>query len=96
VWVSSHQDSALTHKRIHVRLFDNRYYAFDDDYLRSQKVADSFYEEVQNEDEGNEELQNEDEGNGRCRRVSEHTLNFPSCNVVHELPLLEYSVKYLR
>jgi hypothetical protein len=64
----------------------HRYYAFDDDYMRGQGVADST---------DDEELQKEAEGQ-KCRRVSEHRLNFQNCNIVFELPLLEYNVKYLK
>jgi hypothetical protein len=70
--------------RISALLFDDRYYAFDDDYMRGQGVTGSSDEEVQ------------DEGGGKCRRVSDHKLSFRNCNVLYELPLLECNVKYLK
>jgi hypothetical protein len=33
---------------------------------------------------------------GECRRVSDYRLNFPNCNGMHEMPLLQYNVKYLK
>jgi hypothetical protein len=59
-----------------------RYYAFDDDYVRSS------YTVVNNQDEYDREK--------LCRRASEHRLNFQNCNSFHESPLLELNVKYLR
>jgi hypothetical protein len=54
--------------------------------MRGQGIASASDEVVQNEVEGSQ----------KCRRVSEHRLNFQNCNIVYELPLLEYNVKYLK
>jgi hypothetical protein len=59
-----------------------RYYDFDDDFLRGMEVA---YNSTDMFD-----------ANKRCRRVSDHQLNLPACNNIHELPWVEYNVTYLR
>ena len=58
------------------------YYAFDDDYQRGHDTA---YND-----------QNVIDDDKKCRRVSEHRLNFQTCNCAHELNIVESNVKYIR
>jgi hypothetical protein len=45
----------------------------------------------------NEPLEDQDEAATRqCRRISEHRINFPNCNMFHETQQIENHVKYLR
>jgi hypothetical protein len=58
-----------------------RYYAFDDDAVKSHNTA---WDERGKRDESK-----------RCRRISDHRLNVNNCNAVHEVALLENHLKYL-
>ncbi|KAL3917376.1 MAG: hypothetical protein SGILL_004743 [Bacillariaceae sp.] len=58
---------------------NDMYFAFDDDLNRNE-----FFKEDSNPSDTQ-----------KCRRISEHRVNFPNCNMFHEAPRLEYQAKYL-
>jgi hypothetical protein len=58
---------------------NDAYFAFDDDLNRNE-----FHK-----------VENDPSVEPKCRRISEHRINYPNCNRFHETPRIEYHARYL-
>jgi hypothetical protein len=74
---------------------------------RAEAEHEEEHDEEEHEDEEEQEEEEEQEHGHHhgdeedheaidiCRRTSDHRLTYPTCNTVHEIPLVESQIQYL-